>query len=243
MVRTSELLKAIKLQLKREGITYAQLASELAMSEANIKRMFSQGKMSLARMEQICDRLQIDFLQLAQMASQQRSEITELTYEQEQEVVSNKKLLLLTNLLISRWTFNEIISVYRIDEHELTQLLAKLDRLKMIELLPGNRIKLLISSIFKWQPNGPVQKFFEQHIQTEFFRSSFQQAGEKLVFISGMLSEASNKRLQEKMAELAEEFGKCIKNDMVYPTKEKVGTSLVMGLRAWEVKAFNDLRR
>ncbi|NVJ61559.1 MAG: helix-turn-helix transcriptional regulator [Gammaproteobacteria bacterium] len=243
MIRTSELLKTLKQQLRQAGITYAQLATELEMSEANIKRMFSQGKMSIQRMERICDLLQIDFLQLAQMASKQRSQITELSYEQEQEVVSNKKLLLLTNLVISRWTFDEIMAVYRFDEHELTQLLAKLDRLKMIELLPGNRIKLLVSSIFKWQPNGPVQQFFEKNIQTEFFRSRFQDESEKLVFISGMLSKTSNKRIQEKMAELAEEFEKCIQSDMVYPTKEKDGASLVMGLRAWEIKAFNDLRR
>lgn len=243
MIRTPELLKTLKQQLKQAGITYARLAQELEMSEANVKRMFSQSKMPIQRMERICDLLQIDFLQLAQLANKQRTQITELTLEQEEELVANKKLLLLAQLLMSRWTLEEVCEVYQFEEHELTQLLAKLDRIRFIELLPGNRVKLLVSSFFKWQPDGPVQRFFEQNIQVEFFKSRFKDDTEKLVFISGMLSRGSNRRIQDKMTELAAEFEKCLLNDMIYPAKDKDGCSLVMGLRAWEIKVFNDLRR
>ena len=243
MIRTQELIRTLKTQLKQAGITYSQLAERLEMSEANIKRMFSQAKLPLQRVEAICDILQLDFLQLAQIAAKHKIQITELSLTQEQELLSDKKLLLLAQLLMSRWTLDEIKSVYTYDEHELTQLLAKLDRIRFIELLPGNRVKLLVSSLFKWQKNGPIQRFFEQNIQVEFFRSHFNQTDEKLVFISGMLSRESNRKLQNKMAELAAEFEKCLQEDLVYPAAEKDGSSLVMGLRAWEIKAFNEFRR
>ncbi|WP_144391595.1 helix-turn-helix domain-containing protein [Pleionea sediminis] len=243
MIRTTEMIQALKKQLKQAGVTYAQLATGLEMSEANVKRMFSQGNMTLQRMEKICDLLQLDFLQLAQFANKQRSQVTELKLEQEEELVANKKLLLLAQLLLSRWTLEEVQEVYEFEEHELTQLLAKLDRIRFIELLPGNRVKLLVSSFFKWQPNGPVQRFFEQNIQVEFFRSRFNDETEKLIFISGMLSRGSNRKIQDKMTEIASEFERCLQEDMIYPAKEKDGCSLVMGIRSWEIKAFDDFRR
>lgn len=180
MTQTHEIMSALKKQLRYAGITYAHLADVLNMSEANIKRMFSQKNMPLQRVEIICDLLDMDFLQLAQFARKQRYEIGELTMEQEKELLANKKLLLLAQLLLSRWTLSEILEHYQYQSHELTQLLAKLDRIKFIELLPGNRIKLLVSNRFKWQDNGPIQRFFEQYIQVEFFQSWFNQPNEKL---------------------------------------------------------------
>ena len=47
---------------------------------------------------------------------------------------------------------------YQFTEREALQYLIRLDRLKVIELQPGNRVRLLVSRHFSWRPGGPVQK-------------------------------------------------------------------------------------
>ncbi len=61
--------------------------------------------------------------------------------------------------LLNKYEFAEIIETYEITETEGIRLLARLDRTKIIELPSGNRVKLLVSTNFKWVRNGPIQRF------------------------------------------------------------------------------------
>ena len=56
--------------------------------------------------------------------------------------------------------FDNILEFYVFAEHQLVQMLAKLDRLRLIELQANNRIKLLVAPNFGWLPNGPIQQVF-----------------------------------------------------------------------------------
>ena len=47
-----------------------------------------------------------------------------------------------------------------------------LDRLKFIELLPGNRIRLLVSRAFAWIPDGPIQRLFKSQLSQDFLKSN-----------------------------------------------------------------------
>ena len=60
-----ELVVALKRLLKAQGITYAALAKRLNLSEAAVKRMFSQQALSLLRLEQVCEVLDIGLSELA----------------------------------------------------------------------------------------------------------------------------------------------------------------------------------
>jgi hypothetical protein len=66
------------------------------------------------------------------------------------------------------WNFEEIISYYDIDKHQTIQLLAKLDKLKIIDLLPNNIFKSLIAQNFRWILDGPLEKFMEQEVMVKF---------------------------------------------------------------------------
>ena len=241
--QTSDLISAVKLQLKANNITYSDLAEDLAMSEANIKRMFSQKKINLDRLELICNRLNLDFLELVQLAQQQKSKISELTLEQETQLIADKKLLLIAQLCLSGWSYQDMLDRYNLTEVELTKCLTTLDKINFIELLPFNQIRKKVSTRFAWQPGGPVQQFFAKHIQNEFFQSTFNQKTEKIVFISGMLSDQSNLRIQKLMEELAQEYRAYLRQDKPINLSDKKGTSLVIGLRNWELSVFNELRK
>ena len=65
-----------------------------------------------------------------------RRDVEELDEEQEEVLVGDRKLLLVAFLLLNHWTVDQIVSAYDIDDLEMVRLLARLDRLKIIDLLP-----------------------------------------------------------------------------------------------------------
>ena len=59
----------------------------------------------------------------------------------------------------------------------------------------------------------------------------------------GMLSRQSNAIVQRKLDKLAEEFHTLHYEDEKLPRAEKFGTTVVVGMRVWEPKVFERLRR
>lgn len=243
MRQTTALLDAVKAEMRRQGQTYAAAAQTLGLSEASIKRLFSEKSFSLARLEALCQWLGMELADLVQLMESRQQRVTQLTEDQESELVSDIRLLLMAHSLLNRWTFTEIIDTYTISEPQGIQLLARLDRMGIIQLLPGNRVKLMISRHFHWLPDGPIQRFFEKHVQAEFFRSRFSGAGESRIFLSGMLSRRSNEEILQRLEKLAAAFNNLHREDESRPLEERFGTSLVLAVRPWEAKVFDELRR
>jgi len=243
MTQSNQLIATLKQELRKQRITYRQVAEALELSEASVKRLFAGRFFTLERLEKICELLNMGFDDLVQQMSKNVEMTSELTPAQEKELVSDIKLLLMTYFLMSHLEFSTIVETYDISETEGIRLLARLDRMKIIELLPGNRVKLLISSNFKWLPNGPIQRFFESKVQSEFFDSSFSSAGETRIFLSGMLSRDANAQTIGRIKHLAKEFNELILESKTVPPDQLFGTSLLIAMRPWEVTVFKDLRR
>jgi hypothetical protein len=88
-----------------------------------------------------------------------------------------------------------------------------------------------------------VQRFFNRFVQKEFFDSSFDKTGEKLVFMSAMLSKANLIRFHQSMERLAKEFDEIARADAKLPLNERFTTSLVVALRPWAFPPFAAFRR
>ena len=58
-----------------------------------------------------------------------------------------------------------------------------------------------------------------------------------------MISRKSNSELIDKIRKLAEEFYSFHEDDSDLPLPDRFGTSMVIAIRPWEFKAFDDLRR
>lgn len=244
MSQTVQLVDTLKKLLRERKITYAEVAEKLGLSEANVKRMFSKRHFTLNRLEEICAMAGADLGYLMSRMHEGSMVLDELSEDDERELVSDPKLLLAAQLLVNRWEYEDIVETYTIDEFEATRLLAKLDRLGIIELLPGNRVKPKLSRDFKWIHNGPVYKFFEQHVSQEFFECKFDpKAGEILIFIAGMLSRQSNVQMQNSLRRLAREFDELSKEDGKLPLEDTFGTGMVLAMRPWELSIFTEMRR
>jgi len=243
MSQTRPLIDTLKLELRRQRITYKQVATALNLSETSVKRLFSEEAFSVKRLEKVCELLHMDISDLVHMMEKNIDMTMQLTHEQETELVSDVKLVLIAMLLMNKLQFAEILASYEISEPEGIQLLARLDRMRIIELQPGNRVKLMISQNFKWIPGGPIQRFFESKVQSEFLASSFTGAGEFRIFVSGMIPRTANTEIIKKIQHLAQEMNDMNIESESLPLEQRFGTSLMMAIRPWEISVFEELRR
>lgn len=243
MSQTRLIIDTLKQELRKQGVTYKQVAKELDLSEASVKRLFSENSFTLARLGQVCRLLNIEVSDLIQQMEKNLDLTTHLTLEQEKELVADTKLLLMAHFLENKLEFSDIIRIYDISETEGIRLLARLDRMKIIELLPGNRVRLLVSPKFDWITNGPIQRLHKQIIQPEFIDWKFDGAGEFHIFVSGMLSRDANAEIIRKIKRLVEEANDLKIESESLPLDERYGTSLLMAIRPWEVAMFDELRR
>jgi len=243
MSQITALIDTLKLALKLNGFTYADLARELKQSEANVKRMFSTKSFTLRRIDEICKVLDMEITDLLQMLDEQQHHITRLTKKQEQELISDLRFLLVALCARNHWTFEQIVRYYDIAEMDCIQYLAKLDRLKLIHLLPGNRIKLLVSPDFRWNPGGPIERFFEKQVQIEFLHSNFKKPNELRLFMHGLLSHTSCGILIKKMEELAKSFAELQTEDTNLPPAKRTSVGMVLAMRHWELSVFTALKR
>ena len=241
MAQTRELIKTLKTALKAQGKTYADVAVELGLTEASVKRLFSKLSFSLSRLDQVCHLLDMEIADLVQLMNEQQQRLQQLTIEQEKEITGNVILTLVAVCVLNRWRMEDILSYYRISETECVQHLARLDRLKVIELLPKNRIKLLVAPNFSWRENGPIQLFFQKKISQEFFNTRFGREDECLLVLNGMFSSQSNAELQRKLKRLAREFDLLNNDDAALDLENRNGTTLVLAMRDWRYGLFRPL--
>lgn len=243
MPQTAQLINTLKLALKSHGKTYADVAGELGLSEGSVKRLFSENRFSLERFEQVCQILDMEISDLVQLMHERSAKIIQLTRDQETQIASDRKLLLVTVCALNRWTFDDILQNYKIRKTDVTHYLATLDKMGLIELLAGNRIRLLVSANFHWISNGPIQHFFHENLGQDIFNSRFDRQNETLVVANAMLTRKSNAVLQKKIGKLLWELEQINNDDAGLPVSEKQGTTLVMALREWNFGVFADLRR
>ncbi|MFT7224036.1 MAG: hypothetical protein ACI82Z_001584 [Cellvibrionaceae bacterium] len=214
------------------------VAKALDLSEASVKRLFAEQNFSLRRLEMICGLINLQISDLVELILKGQPQLEQLTVEQEREITNDPLLLLITVNMINGLNYQEITDKYNIELSNCIQKLAHLDRLKIIELLPRNRIKLLTGPNFSWIANGPIQKFYQTQLEREFFQSGFDGESEKLIVLNGLITKASNTEFQKKMQKLANSFNDLIKEDMPNNLSKKHGHTIVIATRQLQYRLF-----
>lgn len=243
MSTTQDLVNALKSELKASGVTYADLAKHLQMSESSIKRVFSKADMPLSRIDDVLRVLKMDFAELARKVADAQPLRAELTLEQERAVVADKKLLLMAICCLSQWTFEQMMATYTFSEPQCVAYLVALDRLGVIELRPLNRYRLKVTKGFRWRPNGPVMQFFRKHVVDDYYSGGFDGDGELLMLVHGQVSPSQAANFVERLQRVGQDFAQQHLADQKLQATQKRPYTLVVGMRSWFFAAFKDLKR
>ena len=237
------LIEALKRRLRQEGVTYAQLGERIGLSEPSIKRLFSQGRFSLQQLLTCCAALDIDLATLCQSRQARAAESRELSVAQEKALADDPRLLLLFHLLVQGWKLPDIARDYGFRGTDRTLLLAQLDRLALIELLPGDRIRLRVPRDFRWRGRGPVRRRYGLAVLQEFLLDRFHGERALLRFEVRELSEASLQVLRRKMEKLAQEVSELAELDALLPVERKHSVGAAMALRPWVFSVATALKQ
>ncbi|MEZ9526475.1 helix-turn-helix domain-containing protein [Enterovibrio norvegicus] len=241
MAECDQVVQTLKKQLKVRGVNYQDVASALSLSEGSVKRLFANGgSLSLDRLSAVCQLIDMEMGELFKLSSDSSHQITELTWQQEEELVADKALLLVAVCITNGYRFDQILEQYNLPETVLIQKMAHLDRLNLIELQPDNRVKLKISPSFSWVAGGPIQQFFQQQVISAFFQSRFAGEEEKLVMSTGLMSLSTNYKFQQRIQRLVSEFYDSCNQDTDLTMQERHGTSMVVAMRRWTFPLFEE---
>lgn len=245
MAQTIQLISALKQALKVHGFSYKDVADQLSLSEASVKRLLSECRLSLERLDSICQMMGMEISDIVADMNQQAmsKRVSQLTEQQEKVLVADTVLLLVTVCVLNGWTKADLQSHYHLTSVECIHYLAILDRLQLITLLPKNKIKLRAATNFTWRQNGPIQQFFQDRLAADFFKSTFGSQDEQLTVINGMLSDKAMMVFQRKIGQLALDFEALNNEDRVLPLSQRKGTTVVLAARDWQFGMSESLRK
>ncbi|HEX8787390.1 MAG TPA: helix-turn-helix transcriptional regulator [Telluria sp.] len=243
MSEVSQLFTTIKRQLKLQGKTYRDVAAALGLSEASVKRLLTSDTLGLDRLVEISNMLGFTLAELAQEAAVSETRVRTLDAAQERELVSDTRLLLVAVCALNHWALADMLAVYKLSEAECLQKLLVLDRLHLIALMPGNRIRLNVARDFDWLPDGPIRQYFRTQGLVDFLDSAFGGADQSLAFTHGMLTDSAIATLQTELRRLRARFAELHQESLASPLLKRRGSGLLLALREWEPAAFTALRR
>jgi transcriptional regulator with XRE-family HTH domain len=243
MSESHQLIATLKQQLKRQGMTYRDVARALKLSEPSVKRLFASGRFTVERLVQISNLLGYTLAELSREAETERSRLHSLSEKQERELVSDPKLLVVAVCAINHWEMEEITRHYRLGTAECIKYLLRLDQLRIIDLLPGNRIRLNIARDFDWLPSGPIRNYFQTKGLHDFLKCEFTHEDETMDFVHGMFTDQALSKIQDDLLRLRKQFAALHEESLSTPLSKRRGFGLLLAMRGWEPAEFSKLRR
>jgi len=243
MTEATQLISTIKKQLKRQGLTYRDVARALKLSEPSVKRLFASERFTVDRLVQVSNLLGYTLAELSKEAQAGQPRLSTLTEKQEREVVSDPKLLVVAVSALNHWTLDEIVAFYRVSHAECIKLLLRLDKLRIIDLLPGNRIRINVARDFDWLPHGPIRQYFQGRGLGDFLKSNFSDENESMTFVHGMYTEQAQAQIQDELRRLRQKFAELHEASLSTPLEKRSGVGLLLAMRKWEPTDFAKLRR
>ena len=233
---------ALKMHLKARGLTYLDVARALKISEPTVKRIFSTRNCTLDRLNSICELLQVDLAELARSTPRDNRLLNRLTGAQEEELMSDPALLPVAVSALNQMRVDEIVATYKLDEARCVALLVRLEKLGILELHAGNRIRLRISRTFSWIPDGPIMRYMRSQTG-DFFDHGFHAAGELMRVINVRISAEAQVALLRQLEQIAREYSEQHNADAALPLEQRQPLSVLLAVRSWEPALFKAFRR
>ena len=243
MTETAQLLATVRRELKQQGLTYRDVARALKLSEPSVKRLFASGRFTIDRLVHISNLLGYTLAELSKEAVAGQQRLRTLTENQERELVSDPKLLVIAVCALNHWTLDEIVATYRVSNAECIKYLLRLDKLRIIDLLPGNRIRITVARDFDWLPSGPIQQYFQNRGLGDFLKAGFAQEDETLAFVHGMFTDQALAQILDELRRLRKKFAELHEESLSAPLSKRRGLGLLLAMRGWEPADFAKLRR
>jgi transcriptional regulator with XRE-family HTH domain len=154
-------IATLKNLLRGRSLLYADVATKLAVSERSVQRWLNGEALTLEVLTKLCETVDVtlaELLTLAENTVDQRPR--SLTEEQEEGLAAVPLRAFIFTRLLQNWTTEELQSACALDKPSLLRHLLALERLGLIEVHPGNRVRLLTRRNIEWRRGGAMSRRF-----------------------------------------------------------------------------------
>jgi len=240
--QTAGLVEVLKKLLKARGATYRDLAAALGLSEPSVKRLFSERTFTLQRLEQVCAFLEVDFFEVAKLSRGAAVTVDQMSVAQEEALAADPRLLGVFYLAFNDWQIGDILERYQVSRPEALKLLLRLDRLGLVEVQPGDVIKLRVPKSVRLRPDGPIRRAHGNSVVSSFLQADFAESGGRFRFEFRELSKASFELLQRRLDRVASEFNELAELDSYLPSDQRTTIGMALGIRPWAMSWVTGLK-
>lgn len=155
---STDVIDLVKARAKANGQTQADLAKRLRVSLPTIKRWYQGEFSTLGNLKLLCDEVGLTLTEVFEAAEKPRTLNFQYTIEQESFFADHPEYLAYFDLLLSGHSPANIQKTYSLEPKLATRILSKLEKLRLIDWLPSDKIKLLVTGEPVWRKNGPLSK-------------------------------------------------------------------------------------
>lgn len=151
-----DVFAVLRRTLKARGMTYADLAARLGLSEPTIKRHFAEGDCKLSRLVDICAALDVTLADVLGRAERVRESAAFLPVETEAALARDPSLFHLFILLRDEIPQRVVAERFGLGEDDLFLMGRRLERLGLAEVLPGSRLRIVTRGLLRFRRRGPL---------------------------------------------------------------------------------------
>lgn len=154
-----QILEQIKSILKQRKLTYQQLAKKSEIPVSSLKKIFAGGDCSLSRILEICQCLDVSFIELAGViAKEKKEDYFRFTLDQEKFFAKNMLYYRFFHKVFrDNLAAEETRDFLGLDDKMMWKILKKLESFQLLQIEPGLRLKFLVSGGLIFLEEGPLQ--------------------------------------------------------------------------------------
>jgi transcriptional regulator with XRE-family HTH domain len=220
--QTDLVVGELKRLLRDRRLRYGDVAAALGVSQTTVKRWLTKGPVTISLLESLCALIGIGVAELFELANRdQDRRLRRLSEDQEDALTSDRHLSFLFYLILQGWSPQELQREFGLPEPSLVKYLVQLDKLRLIDLLPGNRVKLLTMRQIEWRQGGPTTRSMNRHVKRLFADVDYSDPSASWQVEIGKLSAASRAQLDEKFRMLKLEVRHLAETDRTVPADRK----------------------
>lgn len=216
------LIKSLKDLLRERGISYRELAEKMQMSESGVKKIFAGDDCSFLKLVEITKILGITLSDLFHEIEREEMKPVSFTHEEQALLLKNKDLFhFFVKLVIERMTVNEIQKESKLTDAQTFKYLSALDKVKLITLLPENKIQIPPISLVSNFGGGPLLEktynSWSRRIVDDMAHPKHQESGQFIIRCLKMKEETYQDFLQQ-LRELEKDIAKRAIREMAFST-------------------------
>jgi transcriptional regulator with XRE-family HTH domain len=234
--QAARLTETLKSLFRAHGLRHADIAAALDISRTTLKRRLAGNGLTIDLLEQLCALVDVTMNELFELAAVDNDKkLKRLTLEQENALHADVRLGFIFTRLREGWSAAEIQRECRIAEAPLVSYLVQLEKLGLIDLLPGNRVRLHTVRDIDWRKNGPMWHSVDRYLSDIFMMTDSDDAEMARRVAVVKLTPTSIAQLDEMFRHLQMEIRRMAHADRAAASDSKSWYAVLLGARPFEM--------